>query len=177
MAVAVALGTDAFSLAVGMGMSGVYRRRAIWFALTVGILHVFLPLVGLVAGEYFGRLLGQVAAAVGATALLFIGGQLVWEGLRGAEASFPQGDNPAGLLGLAGSVSVDALTVGFGLGTLRVDLGLSVVIMGITAGSMTWTGFMFGRRLGNWTGERARLLGGALLLLIAVRLFWEAVGR
>lgn len=179
--VAVALGTDAFSLAVGMGIIGVRWRRALSFALVVCLFHIFMPLTGLLLGQYLGYLLGHVAGVLGAVVLLAIGGQLLWQGLRSQVAIVPlrpatESHNPSlpsgpiGTLGLAGSVSLDALTVGFGLGALQVDLWATVLIMGIIAGSMTWTGFVFGQRLGYWAGEKARLLGGIILVLIAVRL-------
>ncbi|MGB9887311.1 MAG: manganese efflux pump MntP family protein [Moorellales bacterium] len=184
LGVAVALGTDAFSLAVGMGLVGVSRRRALEFALLVLGLHILFPLAGLLLGQYLGRLLGRVAGVVGALALMAIGTQFLWEGWRSrtpaptgpriavaGETFSPSG--PWGLLALAGSVSLDALTVGFGLGALRVDLWLTVLVMGVIAGGMTWTGFLCGRRLGAWAGARSRLLGGALLLLIAWRLLAE----
>ncbi|MCR4419529.1 MAG: manganese efflux pump [Clostridia bacterium] len=184
LGVAVALGTDAFSLAVGMGLAGVRQRQARVFALTVAVLHVLLPLAGLLAGQLLGRLLGQVAGVVGAVALMAIGVQLLWEGWREAaphsagprvaragEDRFPS--RPWGVVALAGSVSLDALTVGFGLGALRVDLWLTVLTMGIVAGCMTWTGFICGCRLGKWIGSRSRILGGVLLLFIAWRLLGE----
>lgn len=181
--VAVALGTDAFSLAVGLGIVGVRRRGALAFALAVCLFHIFMPLTGLLLGHYLGHLLGRLAAVLGAAVLSAIGGQLLWHGLRSgtevipwrpvaaSEAGLPVG--PIGTLGLAGSVSLDALSVGFGLGTLRVDLWTTVLVMGLVAGSMTWTGFVCGRRLGRWAGEKAKLLGGVILILIAARLFLE----
>lgn len=182
--VAVALGTDAFSLAVGLGMIGIRWRRALAFALVVCLFHIFMPLTGLLLGQYLGYLLGRLAGVLGAVVLLGLGGQLLWHGVRSRVTSGPTlrtvasrepvlPANPLGTLGLAGSVSLDALTVGFGLGALRVDLWATVLIMGLIAGSMTWTGFLCGRHLGRWAGERARLLGGVLLLFIAVRLFME----
>lgn len=183
-AVAVALGTDAFSLAVGLGVSGCLWRRALAFSLAVCFLHVSLPLAGLLLGRYLGQILGQVAGVLGAAVLLGIGGQLLWQGWRVPVVTIPWGSSseakrqtlaagPLGTFGLAGSVSLDALTVGFGLGALRFDMLVAVSLMGLVAGLMAWTGFICGRRLGYLARERSRLVGGVILILIGVRLLVE----
>ena len=71
---------------------------------------------------------------------------------------------------LAVSVSIDALTVGFGLGTLRVPILLTVVIMGATAAVMTIAGFIGGRIFSRLVGSYAQIIGGMILLGLAVRL-------
>ena len=48
--VAIVLGMDALSLAMGMGLRGVSRNYEMRFVLTVGILHVLMPLLGLSLG-------------------------------------------------------------------------------------------------------------------------------
>ena len=73
---------------------------------------------------------------------------------------------------LAGSVSMDALSVGFSLGTFKANLGTTVLVMGIVSGVMTAAGFLFGRQLGSWLGTKAQALGGVVLLIIGVRLLF-----
>ena len=70
------------------------------------------------------------------------------------------------LVVLAGSVSLDALSVGFGLGTMGVNLWLTVAFFGTAAGLMTAAGFLFGKRLGRWLGSKADFVGAIILLLI-----------
>ena len=81
--------------------------------------------------------------------------------------------NPISLAVLAASVSLDALTAGIGLGTLHVDLTLTVITMGIVAGLMTAAGLVFGKRLNKSFGSKAEILGGAILVLIGLKfLIW-----
>ncbi|MGE5423703.1 MAG: manganese efflux pump, partial [Ignavibacteriales bacterium] len=62
LAVAVALGADAFSVALGLGLSGVPRSFKIKFVVTVAVFHVIMPLVGLYVGLTAGNLFGRWAA-------------------------------------------------------------------------------------------------------------------
>lgn len=184
--VAVALGTDAFSLAVGLGLGGVRQLKALRFSFTVCLFHVFMPLLGLVLGSYVSRRAGAWAGIAGGIVLAAIGVEMVLESLRfhgsgsrGRPATVGVRDFPAtgsglldslwGNMSMAGSVSLDALSVGFGLGTVQVNLGLTVLIMGIVAGTMTAAGFLFGRQAGRLVGRRAQLLGGLVLLAVGAK--------
>lgn len=184
--VAVALGTDAFSLAVGLGLGGVRRLKALGFSFTVCLFHVFMPLVGLMIGSYVSYRVGDWAGIAGGIVLVVIGAEMISVGLRshgaggrGRSAGSQGRDLPQvaggwldswwGNMSMAGSVSLDALSVGFGLGTVRVNLGLTVLIMGIVAGTMTAAGFLFGRQAGRLAGRRAQLFGGSVLLAVGVK--------
>lgn len=184
--VAVVLGLDAFSLSMGMGLKGVTRSFEIKFASTVGILHIVMPLIGLNLGVAVGRFLGVWAARVGALILAYIAADLLFKGyrqLRPQAYKFREssrvlfqdakGSNPSdwwSIIVLAVSVSIDALTVGFGLGTLRVPIFFTVVLMGATAAVMTIVGFIGGRVFGRLVGSYAQIAGGIILLAVAVKL-------
>lgn len=168
---ALALGTDAFSLCLGIGLAGVTRRQAALITATVLGFHIVMPLAGFAAGELAGGMIGRAAAVVGALLLLYLGLRMVQESLRGGEKP-PRVMllNGWGLLLLGASVSMDALSVGFTLGTMRFDLPFTVLAFGLIAGMMAGGGLLLGRCLGLWAGERAQLLGGLLLLGIGVKL-------
>lgn len=186
LAVAVALGADAFSIALGLGLSGAERRFRIRFVLVVGLLHVVMPLIGLVVGAVVGQFLGKWAAIAGALVLAFIGIQMLHKGLeRGKEEVMPfdlsrLNRKESWLKGLSSewgavlvlgiSVSIDALTVGFGLGTVQVPIPVTVATMGTVAGLMTALGWLGSRYLSAVVGQRAQVLGGLILTLLAIKM-------
>lgn len=172
--VAVALGADAFSLSIGLGMGGITRRQAFVMTVTVLLFHIFMPLVGVYAGGLVGNLLGRAASIAGALVLLYLGFKMLYGALKKDEPEGPNVllANTMGIVFLAGSVSMDALSVGFTLGTQRAALGTAVFIIGIIAGIMTLAGLQFGQKVGNWVGEKAVMLGGVILVGIGVRLFF-----
>lgn len=174
--VSVALGVDAFSVAIGIGLLGIKIKEILLVSGVVSIFHVFMPLIGLYLGAYLGNIAGPIASTIGALVLLAIGLNMLWDSLRTPEPfkhSALNLKNPFSLILMAGSVSLDALTVGFGLGTLQVDLFLTVITMGITAGLMTAVGLLFGQGLSRVVGAKASLLGGIILVLIGLKfLIW-----
>ncbi|SMC00112.1 Putative Mn2+ efflux pump MntP [Thermanaeromonas toyohensis ToBE] len=172
--VAMALGTDAFSLAAGLGMAGLKGRSALFLSGLVGLLHVIMPLFGFSLGLMVGRILGRLAAVVGASVLTALGILMLSEVL--GEKRLPGGpfggvtQGVGAIFLLAGSVSLDSLTVGFGLGALQVNLSLTVFLMGLIAGTMTGLGFILGRRAGRRLGEKAEVLGGVILVVIGLKM-------
>ena len=179
--IAVALGADAFSMAVCIGLCGINRRKIILISAIIAVFHIFMPLAGLLLGSWLGKAIGQLASILGAVILIAIGLQMLVEGsgLRNRKAGCAESNVPmqvySGFWGtfiLAGSVSLDALTVGFGLGTLQAGLVLTVTIMGLVAGLMTASGFLLGKKLGPFLGEKAQTLGGAILIIIGVKMFF-----
>lgn len=173
LALAVALGTDAFSLSVGIGLGGVRLRQLIVVSLTVLAFHIIMPLIGYFVGEWFGSM-GRIANIAGALVLIFLGLKMIKESLDGGipdQQSFVIA-NTMGLVLLAGSVSLDALSVGFTLGTQRVNLSLAVITMGIVAGVMTAAGMVLGKYAGKFLGSKAEIFGGLVLLGIGIKLVW-----
>lgn len=168
---AVALGTDAFSMCLGIGIAGVRRIQMFLISATVMAFHVLMPLAGWYIGNLAGSFVGRAAGIAGALVLLYLGARMIWDVLKkDPEDPKVAVANTWGLLLLAASVSVDALSVGFTLGTYKVNLFLTALTFGIVAGLMTFAGLLLGRVLGYWVGERAQLVGGLILLGIGVKL-------
>ncbi|QGU00719.1 hypothetical protein SYNTR_2125 [Candidatus Syntrophocurvum alkaliphilum] len=181
--IAVILGADAFSLSLGMGLKGVTRSYEFKFAAIVAAFHVAMPLIGLNLGMVAGNLLGQWAAWIGALILAYIGFDMFRKGfneIRPQSFKFSEAksildvdvkdtkNNWVGIFILAGSVSVDALTVGFSLGTAQMPIAITVIIMGLVAGIMTILGFRGARIFSRIIGSYAQLIGGIILLALAV---------
>lgn len=187
---AVGLGADAFSVAVGIGLGGVRRRDAVLLGVVVAIFHVIMPWLGLVAGNYLGFLVGQMASFIGAGILFFLGGSMVYKawfkepvsiGLSGGRRLLSSGSlgvveatpftpTLSGLTVLGAGVSMDALSVGFSLGTVGAALLPTVLTFGVVAGLMTVAGCLIGREVGRSVGAYAQLIGGLILIAIGVKL-------
>ncbi|WP_347489386.1 manganese efflux pump MntP family protein [Desulfoscipio sp. XC116] len=173
LALGAALGTDAFSVCLGLGMAGVTRRQILVVSLTVLVFHVIMPLLGWYAGEFVGALAGRAAGIAGALLLVYLGVKMIRSALKGGDALEPKVVlvNTWGLFLLAASVSMDALSVGFSLGTRQVNLPLTAGVIGAVAGVMTAAGLLLGRFVGGRAGERAVLGGGIILIGIGIHMF------
>ncbi|MUV37402.1 putative manganese efflux pump MntP [Lentibacillus sp. JNUCC-1] len=62
---ALALGMDAFSVSLGMGMQRLRLKRIALISLTVGAFHVMMPAAGIAAGHVLSGQIDQIAALAG----------------------------------------------------------------------------------------------------------------
>ena len=188
VAVAIALGVDAFSLSLAIGLAGIRKSMILRLSLVVAVFHVVMPLGGMMLGQALGSILGRYASVLGALVLIWLGGRMLYKVYRPTLEHFPFGQarnalfqnslsthsslSGFGIYVLAASVSLDALSVGVSLGAIRADLFITVIIIGFIAGLMTGIGLVLGRMMGTRLGDKAELLGGVALLMIGVKLFF-----
>ncbi|MEK3790819.1 manganese efflux pump [Paenibacillus sp. FSL R7-0204] len=164
---AVALGMDAFSLGVGIGMRGIRLLHVLQLSLLIGFFHVLMPLLGLFTGSYVGHLLGQVTTYAAGGLLVLLGGHMVFNSFRQDNGgSSRQMDHRTiwGMLLISLSVSVDSFSVGVSLGMFVNSIILTVLAFGACGGVMSITGLLLGRRVSRGLGEYGEALGGAILL-------------
>jgi len=172
----LALGMDAFSVALGVGMVASGPRQVFRLSWHFGPFQSFLPLIGRQGARLPSPSIGALGRWIGAGLLLLIGIRMLVEGVRKERGARPEEavriDPTRGwsLVGLSVATSIDALGVGFGFGLLGGDLFRACVVIGITAGVMTLVGIRLGRVLGQRFGVFAEVLGGGVLAVLALRM-------
>ena len=172
LVVSVALSIDAFSLSLAIGLTGIKKREMYKLSGAITLFHIFMPLFGLSLGTYLGKIAGPIAGTIGALVLIAIGLSALWNNYCHVEREkkIINISSLASLILLATSVSLDALTVGIGLGALQADLLLTLITMGIMAGLMTMAGLLFGRAIKQNTGEKAGIISGLIFIIIGLKL-------
>jgi putative Mn2+ efflux pump MntP len=181
LAIAVALAMDAFAVAIaaGVALKVVTRRQTFRLSWHFGLFQAMMPVIGWFGGfavrEYFMRFGHWIAFAL----LLYIGGHMLWEGLRHEEDEACQ-DPTVGsrLIMLSVATSIDALAVGFSLAMLGTPIWFPAAVIGVVALVFTAAGLHLGMLLGCQTrlGQYAEVLGGVVLLGIGVKIFCQAIG-
>ncbi|MCI3921428.1 manganese efflux pump MntP family protein [Paenibacillus sp. TRM 82003] len=166
--IAIALGMDAFSLCIGIGMKGIRLLQAANVSMAIAIFHMAMPLAGLFMGQYMSTLLGDVAVTIGGVLLLILGGHMIYSSLRGDDVKSIDTGTWFGLCTFAFTVSVDSLSVGVSLGTYTSDIALTVLLFGAMGGLMSMLGLLIGRRVGQMVGEYGEALGGGVLLAFGI---------
>jgi manganese efflux pump family protein len=168
---AFALGMDAFSVGLGMGMFNLRLRQIFKIGITIGIFHVWMPLLGMIAGKFLSNQFGTIASYIGGGLLIVLGVQMIWSSFKKEEESLitPVG---FGLMVFAFSVSVDSFSVGLTLGIYQAKTVLVLVCFGAAATFLTWCGLLIGRKVQNWIGPYSEALGGSILLAFGLKLLF-----
>ncbi|CAM3699843.1 manganese efflux pump [Cohnella lubricantis] len=165
---AVALGMDAFSLGVGIGLKGVRKLDVLKLSTVIALFHVLMPLAGMIMGYYVSGLLGGVATSAGGALLLLLGGHMIYSSLRGESVQSFNHRTFWGVLVFAMSVSVDSFSVGVSLGMFASHIMVTVLTFGFFGGVMSVMGLMLGRRISGTLGGYGEALGGAILFAFGI---------
>jgi putative Mn2+ efflux pump MntP len=166
---AIALGLDALSLGIGIGMKGIRLLDILKISIVTAIFHMIMPLMGMFTGKYVSSLLGSIATMAGGVLLVLLGAHMVYSSLRGDDMKSFDYRSFWGLLIFSLSVSIDSFSVGVSLGMFSTDLLLTVLMFGSFGGAMSIIGLMLGRKVGHWIGEYGEAFGGVILLAFGVK--------
>ena len=178
---AVALSMDAFAVSTckGLNLRKMDWKRALVIGLFFGGFQAAMPLVGWLLGSQFERLITSVDHWVVFGLLVLIGGKMVLDALKNEEeASCPAEDrlDLKELVGLSFATSIDALAVGISFAFLQVRILPSVLVIGVTTCLLSMAGVAIGQRFGARHQSRATLIGGAVLILLGLKILLEHLG-
>ncbi|WCK54361.1 manganese efflux pump MntP family protein [Aneurinibacillus sp. Ricciae_BoGa-3] len=167
--IGIALGADAFSLGIGMGMGGIRLLTVLKVSIIIGIFHVIMPLIGIAAGLFLTSVVGNVASYLGGGILIALGIHMLWNAYFNEEESPLLKTSFWGIMLFSFSVSLDALSVGFSFGLFNVNIVMAVVTFGVISMVLSMCGLLLGRRVGGWMGAYSEIIGGLILLAFGIK--------
>ena len=178
IAFGVGLAMDAFSVSAVNAMYEPHmdRKRSMTIAGTFAGFQIAMPLIGWVLVHTivsiftsFRRFIPWIALIL----LLYIGGKMLLEGIRGQDEEGEKPSLSTGDLLLQGiATSIDALSVGFAIADLSVaEAVLEALIIGVVTFFICLGGIWIGKRFGTKLSGKASILGGVILILIGIEIF------
>ncbi len=168
--VGVSLSMDAFSLALVYGMVGMSERKKALLAVIVGMYHFFMPLVGLTLGMFIDNISFINLNIVASIILIYIGIDLIISNFKEEDTISV---SKTGLFMFGLSVSIDSLTVGIGLKAITSHYLLAPFVFSICSTLFTYLGLILGNIIGNRIGTYSKIVGGIVLIIIAIIMFVE----
>ena len=157
----ISLGSDATAVSICKGMS-LYKidlKQVVIISLYFGFFQSLMPVIGYLFGNSFSTAISSVSYYIAFILLSLIGVNLIIDSFKvdkidgrvDFKAMFP----------LAIATSIDALTVGITFSFLKVDIILS------------FFGTILGSIFNNKHGQKAKLLGGIVLIIIGTKILLE----
>ncbi len=181
--VGVGLSMDAFAVAIckGLAMPRVDRKQTLLIGLYFGLFQAVMPLTGWLLGSQFARRVTKMAPWIAFVLLAWIGGSMIRESLskkEEEEKAEPAELRHRELLMLAIATSIDALAVGvsFSMVELTVPIYAAAILIGCTTFAISVVGVFVGNLFGARYKNRAEFVGGAILILIGLKILLEHFG-
>lgn len=172
---AAALAMDAFSVSVtdGLVIKNFKLADAAKVGLFFGAFQFIMPCIGNFLASFATDYIEKFDHWIAFILLAFLGVRMIWEAIRG-EDEIPQ--NPLRLSTLflmAVATSIDALAAGVSLAAVNAPIIYSSAVIGIVAFVFSFFGMYAGRRFGDLLGNKAEILGGAVLIFIGTKTLIE----
>ncbi len=192
----ISLSMDAFAVSVcdGMVYKNLKKRTAVIIPITFGLFQALMPIIGFYVGlavmDYIDSFDHWVAFAL----LVIIGGKMIYDGIRELTSKKEEelkvkNFSFVSVLLQGVATSIDALAVGFslnglisnsiGVDNLQLWAWVSVIIIGVTTFIISLVGVVIGVKVGKLfkkKGSIAEIIGGVVLLLIAVKIVLGGYG-
>ena len=178
----VGLAMDAFSvsLANGMNEKKMKKSRMAYIAGVYAFFQFLMPMVGWICVHTIVQLFGQFLKCIPWIALillLYIGGSMIWESVKGEEEIEEVKKLSFAVLMLQGiATSIDALSVGFTIADYGFVMALVCsIIIAVVTFAICETGLYLGKTLGTKLAGKADVLGGVILTGIGIEIFVKGV--
>ena len=177
----VGLAMDAFSVSMANGLNEPKMKRN-RMGLIAGVFAVFqflMPMIGWICVhtivQYF-QMFEKFIPWIALFLLLYIGGSMLIEGIKGDEEEELKGVGFKALLIQGIATSIDALSVGFTI----ADYGFMMafvcsVIIAVVTFFICMGGLQIGKTVGTKLSNKAAILGGAILIFIGLEIFVTGV--
>ena len=187
----IALSMDAFAVSITDGLiyQDINKKKALFIALTFGIMQGLMPLIGywlvelvevLISGssENAGNIMSLVVTWVAFALLVFIGGKMLIEGIR--DLNKPEEEKEMKVFSIKEvlffgvATSIDALGTGVALhsglsNNVTIFIHISIII--VITFVISLLGILLGKsivRLLKGKVEITSIIGGCILLILAV---------
>jgi putative Mn2+ efflux pump MntP len=191
--IAVGLSMDAFAVSITLGLSAqkTGARELVLPGLYFGAFQAIMPTAGFFIGTYFAAKIQSLDHWIAFVLLAGIGGKMIADSFAkdtaagadsGADAGAAgkgakkAGGDPVGyakMCVLALATSIDALTVGVTYAFFDVAIFRAAAITGVIAAALSVGGVKIGAVFGARYKSKAEFLGGAVLVLLGVKILVE----
>jgi putative Mn2+ efflux pump MntP len=176
--IAVGLAMDAFAVSITLGLQAKKPglKETMIPGIYFGFFQALMPAIGYFAGIYFANQIQHLDHWIAFALLGFIGGKMIKDSLskdRDQEKSADHSLAFTKMLALAVATSIDALAVGITFAFFNVRIVSAIAITGMTTFFISICGVKIGGVFGTKFKSVSEFAGGAVLLLIGVKIVIE----
>ncbi len=173
--ISIGLAMDAFAVSIckGLCLKDITFKKSLKVGLYFGGFQALMPVIGFVLGDFFANFLVSIDHWVVFVLLVIIGVNMIFETITNNQDNYDDQINLRSMFIPALATSIDALAVGITFAFLKVNLLLAITMIGIVAFVFTAFGVRIGNSVGKKFENKAKILGGLILIGIAIRILLE----
>ncbi len=173
----LAMDACAVSMTNGLTAPNMKKSKMFLIALAFSLFQALMPLLGYFAGQLFVDFIGKFIPYIALIILTFIGINMLLDGLKKDDE---KDENNAltfkKIIVQAVATSIDALSVGITIIAYAwYEAVISALIIGTVTFILCFISIIIGKKFGDSLGNKAKILGGIILIIIGVEIFVSGV--
>ncbi len=182
IALAISLSMDAFAVALckGLALKKINLKNCLVVGLWFGSFQGFMPLIGFLLGNTFADKITSIDHWIAFILLGLIGGNMIKEALSKDEDCCDDSLGFKTMIVMAIATSIDALAIGVSFAFTEFNPDWFVYVAFVMIGVITCTLSALGVKIGNIFGtkykSKAEFAGGAILILLGLKILLEGLG-
>ena len=189
MAVALAMDAFAVSICKGLATSKDYIKTGLACGIWFGAFQALMPFLGWLLGSTVSEYIDSYSAYIAFALLAFLGVKMILEAIseaREQKCACAQGVNicsqsaeknaslaPKVMLVFAIATSIDALAAGLSLAAMGANIAIAVAMIGVVTFLFSFVGAAAGARIGSRFSTKAQIAGGAVLIVLGIKILVE----
>lgn len=172
---AIALSMDAFAVSISKGLSVRHVRsgHCLLTGAYFGGFQALMPLLGWLLASTFAVYIQTFDHWLAFALLALIGANMLREAFGHEEDDLNDSFSPRTMLPLAVATSIDALATGVSFAVTGANIWIAISMIGATTFVLSALGVRLGHLLGAKFKSRAELVGGAILILMGIKILVE----
>ena len=159
--IGIGLSMDTFSISLSIGALNIVKNETKYISLLVGIMHFFMPLLGLLLGSKMITNFNINSNYLLSVILIVLAIKLLIDYFKDEEINIEL--NFSGIFLFAIAVSLDSFSTGLGLPAITHNVFLATTIFSLCSFSFTYLGLTIGKYTEDKIGKYATILGIILL--------------
>lgn len=169
--IGIALSMDAFAVCLSSGMvyPGQSRKKKMLLPAAFGIFQGIMPIGGFFLGSFFASVINRFSGPVALVILGVIGINMIREGISDEERPEEKNLTLKTVLFQAVATSIDAFAVGVSFAAEGTPIFTAAPIIAATTFILSTVALFIGEGVGKRLGDRAEILGGAILIIIGIK--------
>ncbi len=170
--IAISLTFDTFAVSVSSGISDEKIRfwQAVKIAIIFAVIQASMPLIGWLIGMQISNHFSRLNHIIAFVLLFIIGAKMIYESSKDEDKKSFNLSSFGIIISLGIATSIDALIVGFSFAFVKINIFLSVFIIGFLTFLVAMLGMLIGKKASKIIGNKAEIIGGIILILIGLRI-------
>ncbi len=173
----LAMDACAVSMTNGLSAPNMKKSKMFLIALAFSLFQAVMPLIGYFAGQLFIDFIGKFIPYIALLILGFIGINMLLDSLKKEDDG--EKDNSLTfkkIIVQAVATSIDALSVGITIIAYAwYEALISALIIGAVTFVLCFISIIIGKKFGDSLGNKAKILGGIILVAIGIEIFVSGV--